>query len=50
VTTSEKNAMNIVYNVIKRSDRFRRESAGIYELLPDGVKASDPEFLRPAVH
>jgi hypothetical protein len=48
-TTSEKNAMNIVFNVIKRSDRFIRVAAGIYELLPDGKKASDPEFLRPAV-
>ena len=44
LTTSEKNAMNIVFNVIKRSDRFRKATPGIYELLPDGKKASDPEF------
>jgi len=35
LTTSHKNAMNIIFNVIKRSDKFKKASPGIYELQPD---------------
>jgi hypothetical protein len=34
ITTSKKNALHIVFNVIKRSGRFKKIAAGTYELLP----------------
>jgi hypothetical protein len=35
VTKSRKNATNIIFNVIKRSECFKRSAPGEYELLPD---------------
>jgi hypothetical protein len=36
VTKSPKNANNIIFNVIKRSERFKWVAHGEYELLSDG--------------
>ncbi len=43
VTKSKKNANNIIFNVIKRSARFKRVGSGEYELLPETIAGSAPQ-------
>ncbi len=46
VTKSRKNANNIIFNVIKRSERFKRVAPGEYELLPENAIAQNGEPFR----